>query len=169
MRGTDKESWHIGKDLDAGKDWGQEKGPQRIRWSDGITDSVDMNLSKLREIVKDREDWYVAVLGVTKSQTQLSDWTTTKAHVRLLPYRTLCVLLTQSCPTLCDPMDWSPPGSSVHEVLQARILAWVAIPFYRDLSDPGIEPECPALQADSLLTGPPDKNSKIMHFGYFNC
>ena len=66
-------------------------------------------------------------------------------------------------------MDWSPPGSSVHEVLQARILEWVAITFPRDLPDPGIEPECPEVQADSLLTEPPDKNSKIMHFGCFSC
>ena len=59
----------------------------------------------------------------------------------------------QLCLTLCDPMDCSPPGSSVHGILQARILEWVAMPSSRDLPDPGIEPESPAvpaLQADSL-------------------
>ena len=60
----------------------------------------------------------------------------------------LC-LVAQSCPTLCDPMDCSLPGSSVHGILQARILQCVAISFSRDLLDPGIKPGSPALQADS--------------------
>ena len=51
----------------------RRRGLQRIRWLDGITDSTDMNLSKLQEIVKKRESWHVAVPRVTKSPTQLSD------------------------------------------------------------------------------------------------
>ena len=49
----------------------------------------------------------------------------------------MSVLVSQSCPTLCDPMDWGPPGSSVHGIFQARILELVAIPFSRGSSQPG--------------------------------
>ena len=67
------------------------------------------------------------------------------------------VLVAQLCLILCNPTDCSPPGSSVHGILQPRILEWVAIPFSRDLPDPGMEPGSPALQADSLPYEPPGK------------
>ena len=66
----------------------------------------------------------------------------------------------QSCPTLCDPVDCSPSGSSVHGILQARILSGLPFPPPGDLSDPGMHPLLPVslvLQADSLPTGPPGK------------
>ena len=71
------------------------------------------------------------------------------------------VLVNQSCPTLCDPMDCSPPGSSVHEIFQARILEWVDISFSRRSSQPRDRTwGSPALQADSLLT---ELQGKLIH------
>ena len=80
----DAKSQLIGKDSHAGKDWRQKKKRvlgkpiQRMKCLDSITDSINMNLTKLQEIVKDKEAWHATIQGVAKSQTRFSDWTNNK-------------------------------------------------------------------------------------------
>ena len=70
------------------------------------------------------------------------------------------MLVAQSSPRLCDSMDCRPAGSSVHGILQARILEWVAFPS-RDLPNTELKPRSPAWQADSLPSEPPGKAKKV--------
>ena len=79
-----------------------------------------------------------------------------------------CYLVAKLCPTLCNPMDCSPPGSSVHGIFQARILEWVAISFSKVSSGPGTEPVSPSLAGRFFATEPPGQAPKLDRFHNFD-
>ena len=85
-----------------------------------------------------------------------SDFIVTRSFYLHLPWECYCCF-NQLCLTLCDPMDCSPPGSSVHGISQARILEWLPFPPPGDLPDPGIKPASPALAGGFFAIEPPGK------------
>ena len=104
---------------------------------------------KLRSIVV--QLLYNVVLVSTTQQSK------SVIHTRVCVCVCVRAMWLQSYPTLCDPVDCRPPSFSIHEILQARILEWVAILSPGDLPNPGVEAGSPTLQVDSLSSEPPGK------------
>ena len=115
--------------------------------------------------------WCSAFFTVQLSHPYIYTYIHTYIYIYTHTHSVFVCLFAQLCPTLCNLMDYSRSGSSVHRILQARILEWSGLPFPSpgDLPDPEIEPRSPVLQADSLPFKPPGKPIHIHPHTQYVC
>ena len=114
---------------------------------DVYKDAIHLGYQQFSKFGSIRFTWF---LSGNKDSQYYSSYTESK-------FVAVCVLVTQLCPTLCDPTDCSPPASSIHGIFQARILEQIAILFSKGSSQAGIKPRSPELKAESLLSEPSGK------------
>ena len=145
-------SWLIGKDSDPGRDWGQEEKETTEDEMAGWHHRLDGHEFEWTPGVGDEQGGLACCYLCGRNESDMTErlnwtelnWVLQKKSSAISGFRSYWRKLTtesesevaQSCPTLCDPMDCSPPGSTAHGILQARILEWVAISFSRGSSRP---------------------------------
>ena len=143
----------------------RRRGRQRMRWLDGNTDSMDMSLSELWELVMDREAWRAAIHGDAKSQTWLSDWSDLicyiiyrKGHafrnIIQVKWKVKSLSRVQLFVTPWTVTYQAPPSMGFS---RQEYCSGLPFPSPGDIPNPGIAPGSPALHADSLPSEPPGK------------